>query len=57
MTFEFDVSIRFEAKNKEQALQYADKIMKLLEHGSPADSLRDLDIEARFVEAKNIRKA
>lgn len=52
--FQFQVLIRFEAKGETQARQRCHQIMKLLENGSPAESLADLGIEARFVEAKNL---
>jgi len=55
-SYEFEVSIRFEAKDHNQALRLADKIAKLLEHGSPSEALSDLGIEARFADVKNIHE-
>jgi hypothetical protein len=50
-TFQFNVGVRFEARGEAQAKKVADRIIKLLEHGSPSESLRDLDCEARFSDA------
>jgi hypothetical protein len=51
-TFEISISIRFEARDEAQAGRHVARIMALLEHGSPAGSLEDLGINARFCDDK-----